>query len=326
MICFFSWNYILLQVTLNMKKDLKMSKIQLMSLRHSAFYTPYLMTMAGGFLKEQGLEYEYQPETAQRTVAKSFLDGSCDAAQSAVATSFAALEKSEQPAWMHFAQINSRDGFFIAAREPDPDFNWSKLQGKEVLVDHFFQPMAMFKYGLMNKGVNYQLLQVHDAGDVKQIEKAFRNGKGDYVHMQGPIPQQLEKEGIAYVVAAVGDAVGSVAFSSLCARPEWLQSNMAKAFIRAYKNSVNYVLDAPAEELAAREKEAGFFPEINTDVLASTINAYQCLGCWQAEIEISHESYENLLEVFIKSGAITKRHAYNQLICTAPEIRLMNGN
>jgi len=71
-----------------------MSKIQLMSLRHSAFYTPYLMTMAGGFLKEQGLEYEYQPETAQRTVANSFLDGSCDVAQSAVATSFAALEKS----------------------------------------------------------------------------------------------------------------------------------------------------------------------------------------------------------------------------------------
>jgi len=293
-----------------------MSKIQLMSLRHSAFYTPYLMTMAGGFLKEQGLDYDYQPETAQRTVANSFLDGRCDVAQSAVATSFAALEKLAQPTWMHFAQINCRDGFFIAGREPDADFNWSKLQGKEVLVDHFFQPMAMFKYGLMNKGVNYQLLQVHDAGDVHQIEQAFRSGQGDYVHMQGPVPQQLEKEGIAHVLASVGDAVGPVAFSSLCARPEWLHSDMAKAFIKAYKNAVNYVLNASAEELAAREKEAGFFPEINTDVLASTIKAYQGLGCWQAETEISHKSYENLLEVFLHSGAITKHHAYNQVIST----------
>jgi NitT/TauT family transport system substrate-binding protein len=295
-----------------------MSKINLMSLRHSAFYTPYLMTMAGGFLKEQGLEYGYQPETAQRTVVSSFLDGSCDVAQSAVATSFAALEKSEQPAWMHFAQINSRDGFFIAGREQDLDFNWSKLQGKEVLVDHFFQPLAMLKYGLMKKDVNFQLLNVHDVGDVNQIEKAFRDGKGDYVHMQGPTPQQLEYEGIAYVVASVGDTVGSVAFSSLCARPEWLQTDMAKAFIRAYKQSVNYVLESPAEELAAREKEAGFFPEINTNVLANTIKAYQYLGCWQSEIEISRDSYENLLDVFIHSGGITKRHSYNQVICAAP--------
>jgi NitT/TauT family transport system substrate-binding protein len=136
--------------------------------------------------------------------------------------------------------------------------------------------------------------------------------------MQGPAPQQLEKEGIAYVVAAVGDAVGMVAFSSLCARPQWLQTDTAKAFIRAYKNSVNYVLETPAEELAAREQEAGFFPEINSDVLAKTIKAYQDLGCWQSEIEISHQSYENLLDVFIQSGAITKRHAYNQLICAVP--------
>jgi len=295
-----------------------MSKIQLMSLRHSAFYTPYLMTMAGGFLKEQGLDYEYQIETPQRTVANSFLDGSCDVAQSAVATSFALLEKSQQPGWMHFAQINSRDGFFIASREPDPDFYWAKLQGKEVLVDHFFQPMAMFKYGLMKKDVNYQLLQVHDAGDVNQIEKTFRDGKGDYVHMQGPIPQQLEEEEIAYVVASVGEAVGTVAFSSLCARPQWLQTDMAKAFSRAYKDSINYVLNAPAEELAVREQEAGFFTEINSKVLANTIEAYQGLGCWQSEIEISRQSYENLLDIFIQSGGITKRHAYNQVICAVP--------
>ena len=295
-----------------------MSKIQLMSLRHSAFYTPYLMTMAGGFLKEQGLEYEYRTETPQHTVANSFLNGSCDVAQSAVATSFAALEKLQQPAWMHFAQINSRDGFFIASREPDLDFHWSKLQGKEVLVDHFFQPMAMFKYGLIKNNVNYQLLKVHDAGDVNQIEQAFRDGKGDYVHMQGPVPQQLEYEKIAHVVASVGDAVGPVAFSSLCARPEWLQTDIAKTFVQAYKNSVNYVLEASSKELAAREQEAGFFTDINTNVLASTIKAYQDLGCWQEDIDISPESYENLLEVFIQSGAITKRHAYNQVICAAP--------
>jgi len=45
------------------------SKIKIMALRHSAFYSPLLMTMAGGFLKQFGLEYEYQLETPANTVA-----------------------------------------------------------------------------------------------------------------------------------------------------------------------------------------------------------------------------------------------------------------
>ena len=47
---------------------------------------------------------------------------------------------------------------------------------------------------------------------------AFRSGAGDYVHLQGPAPQQLEADGVGHVVASVGEAIGPVAFSSLCAR------------------------------------------------------------------------------------------------------------
>lgn len=37
----------------------------------------------------------------------------------------------------------------------DDNFTWGKLIGKEVLVDHFFQPMAMLKYGLHKQGVDF---------------------------------------------------------------------------------------------------------------------------------------------------------------------------
>ncbi len=45
-------------------------------------------------------------------------------AQAAVSLSWNDLEKGRQPAVAQFAQINTRDGFFIAAREPDSDFSW----------------------------------------------------------------------------------------------------------------------------------------------------------------------------------------------------------
>ncbi|MBP1686736.1 MAG: hypothetical protein H6Q33_2879, partial [Deltaproteobacteria bacterium] len=37
-----------------------MSKIRITAIRHSAFYSPVLATIAGGFLKEEGLEAVYE--------------------------------------------------------------------------------------------------------------------------------------------------------------------------------------------------------------------------------------------------------------------------
>ncbi len=295
-----------------------MTQINLMALRHSAFYSPYLLTIAGGYLRDEGLEPRYSVATSERGVIDAIRAGECHVAQSAVATSFAALERGETPDVVHFAQINGRDGFFIAARRPDPHFTWDKLAGQRVLVDHFFQPLAMFKYALHRAGVDYAALEVIDAGDVEAMERAFRAGAADYVHLQGPLPQQLEHEGNAFVVAVVSDLVGPVAFSSLCASRAWLASDLARAFMRAYRKSLGYVIAAPAEEIAARLHDAGFFTTIHRNVLTETINAYQRLGCWNAEPAIPRGDYENLLRVFRHSGLISRDHAYELAIVPPP--------
>lgn len=293
-----------------------MSKINIMALRHSAFYSPLLITIAGGFLEEQGLEAHYEPATPGKTVPDCLQDGSAHLAQSAVATSFSQLEKGEQCDIVHFAKINERDGFFIASRKSHENFQWQDLIGKEVLVDHFFQPMAMFRYALHKQGIDEQQINIIDAGSVEEIDLAFRHGQGDYVHQQGPFPQQLEQDGLGYVVAAVGDAVGPVAFSSLCARREWLGTDMAKAFMRAYRKACSYVLQTPADKLAQQLK--GYFPKIDSMVLTNTISTYQKLGCWTPETAISRESYENLLRVFSYNNIITSDHDMSSCVVDPP--------
>jgi len=294
-----------------------MAQINIMALRHSAFYSPLLICIAGGFLKKQGLEPHYEVQTPQKTVVDCIRNGTAHLAQSAVATSFAELEQTGAPCdIVHFAQINERDGFFVAARQQDNEFTWDKLQGKNVLVDHFFQPLAMFRYALLKKGVDEKQINIIDAGTVDEIDYAFRQGQGDYVHQQGPAPQQMEKEGIAQVVASVGEAVGPVAFSSLCATRQWLDSEMAQAFMQAYREARAYTIAAPASEIA--DREAAFFPDIDRDVLTSTIATYQQLGCWTPHTEITNAAYENLLDVFMYSGLITRRHDYALCVTKPP--------
>ena len=66
-----------------------------------------------------------------------------------------------------------------------------------------------------------------------------------------------------------------------------------------------------AEEIAA--KEAPFFPGIDEAVLASAIAQYKSIGVWNGGIEIPRDLYEQSLTVFESTGAIKKRHPYDDV-------------
>jgi NitT/TauT family transport system substrate-binding protein len=286
--------------------------------RFSAFYSPLIATEAAGFLKAQGLEAEFAVASPERPARAGLESGALDLIQSAVSASFAPLERGEPSDLVHFAQINQKDGFFIAGRAPDPDFAWTKLAGARVLVDHGAQPLAMFKYAAHKQGLDYGALSALDAGGPDAMAAAFRKGEGDYVHLQGPAPQQLEADGAGHVIASVGEAIGPVAFSSLCARRAWLESEAARAFTRAYANARAWVREMPPERVA--EAEVPWFPGIEPEALTRTIAAYQRLGCWNGPLEIPRDACEVSLDVFLHSGLITTRHSYDAVAVAPPAV------
>lgn len=295
-----------------------MIPIHIRVLRHSAFYTPLLLTIKAGFLEREGLQAHYEIATPGKTVEAGLLSGEVHVAQSAVATSFAMLERGQDNGLRHFARINDRDGFFLVSREISQPFQWQDLIGQTVLVDHFFQPMAMLKYALHLLQIDYTSLDAIDAGDVDKMDQAYRSGQGKYIHQQGPYAQQLESDGLGKVVASVGEVIGPVAFSSLQASQSWLSTDMATAFMQAYRNGQRTALEMSAKDIAALESE--FFPHIDQNVLANTIDTYQKLGCWSAEPTITRESYERALDVFEFSNLISRRYAYEELISMPPGI------
>jgi NitT/TauT family transport system substrate-binding protein len=294
-----------------------MTVLRVMASRHSAFYSPLLGTIAGGFLQEEGFDPVYTPLPAGKTVAQLLTAGEIDVAQSAVSSSWGALEQGQQPPTVHFAQINERDGFLIAARRPDPAFSWDKLRSGAFMFVHGGQPQAMLAYAMHRQGVDLKLVQGLNAGASEAMMAAWRQGQGDYFHEQGPYPQQLEHEQVAHIVASVGEIIGPVAFSSLTATREWLQRPEAKQFMRAYRKAREWVNTASAAEIARAEQE--FFPQVDQQALTATIAYYQQLGCWNPSATISRATYEMALDVFLHSQLITRRHPYEQVVVSPPE-------
>jgi NitT/TauT family transport system substrate-binding protein len=288
-----------------------------MASRHSAFYSPLLGAIAGGFLQEEGFEPVYTPLPPGQTVAQLLVAGEIDVAQSAVSSSWAFLEKGQPPPTVHFAQINERDGFLIAARHPDPTFSWDKLLTGGFMFVHGGQPQAMLAYAMHKQGVDLAQGRAINAGATANMLAAWRQGQGDYFHEQGPYPQQLEYEGAAHIVASVGEVIGPVAFSSLTATRAWLQRPEAARFMRAYRRARGWVSSASAATIAKAEQ--GFFPDVEQGVLTQTLAYYQRLGCWNPSVSISRAAYDMALDVFLHSRLITKRHAYEQVIVPPPE-------
>ena len=284
--------------------------------RFSAFYSPLIATMAGGFLKAEGLEGKHSVSPPGKSAIAGLLDGSVHVAQSAPSQGFTALEQGKQPPALHFAQINEKDGFFLTGRNPDPAFSWDKLRGKKVIVDHGGQPMAMFKYACFKRGLDFKAIQAIDAGSTDKMIAAFRNGEGDFIHLQGPAPQQLEHDKVGHIVAAVGDAIGPCAFSSLAATREWLKSDMARGFMRAYRKARAWLIATPAAEVA--KAEAPFFRDIDLAVLTATIATYQKLGNWTPHVEITRPAFEATLDIFQHAGLISRRHKYEDVIAPPP--------
>jgi NitT/TauT family transport system substrate-binding protein len=284
--------------------------------RFSAFYTPLIATIAGGFLEREGLKPVHSVAAPGKSAIAALVDGSAHLAQSAPSQAFGPLEKGQRPPAAHFAQVNEKDGFFLVGRAPEPDFSWARLSGRRVLVDHGQQPMAMFRYACFRRGLDFRSVVAVDAGSTPQMIEAFARGEGDYVHLQGPAPQQLEHEGRGHIVTGLGEAIGPCAFSSLAATREWLATDMARRFMRAYRKARAWVISAPATEVAARE--AHLFPGIDPAVLGATIAAYQQLGTWSPHAEITRPAFEATLDIFQHAGLITKRHRYEDAIAPPP--------
>ena len=292
-----------------------MARINIQFTLFSAFYSPLISAMSGGFLKDEGLDPEWSVAAPGVTAIAALEDGSAHVVQSALSQGLTTLNKGETPTAVHFAQINEMDGFFLTARSADAAFTWDKLEGAEVVAFGGGQPLAMFKYACHKAGIDFAKIKLITPGGAAAIDAAFRAGQGDYVQQQGPFPQQLQADDLGHIVAQVGRQIGPCGFSSLAARPDWLKTDMARAFLRAYAKTRRYMNETPAAEIARAEKP--YFPDIDEAVLADCIATYQQLGCWTPHVEITQQAFEATLDIYAYNGLLKERYRYDQ-VCAEP--------
>lgn len=298
------------------KSDLK--KITLFEVTHSLFYTPQYVALSLGFFEEEGLEIELIDGKGADKVMAALLSGDADIGFMGTEASVYVYNEGREDYAIVFAQLTQRDGQFLVAREPDPDFTWDKLKGKEVLGGRKGgMPFMTLEYVVKKNGLTPgQDVNLRTDVQFDVLAGAFTGGEGDYVTLFEPVASSLEKEGKGYVVASIGEEGGYIPYTVYTALKSTIEKDpeMIQAFTNALYKGMLWVQSHSLEEIAEVVKP--YFPDIDDEVLIMLLERYKNQDSWKPDPVVSEEGFEHLMDIMELAGELDKRANYDDIVNT----------
>lgn len=298
------------------KKD-GLKKIRLAEVTHSIFYAPMYVAINKGFFKDEGLKIELTNSGGADKVMVALTSNSANIGlMGPEATVYIHIQgTSDYP--VIFGQLTKRDGSFLVGRTPDPDFEWTKLEGKRVLAGRPGGVPAMTleyvcnQYGLYDdQNINLDTTVAFDM--MRPVFEADQTV--DYTTLFEPLASEIELQGKGYIVASVGRESGEVPYTAFSAKRSYLEKNKdtAKKFLRAIKKGYDYLKTATLEEAAQALQSS--FTSINLETLQNVIQNYRDIDAWADSLVMSKTAYERLLDIMENANSLERRVNFEDIV------------
>lgn len=318
---------LIIAISLTGCKKSELQKVRLIEVTHSLFYTPQYVAITQGFFEEEGLEIELTDGKGADKCMAALLSGEADIAFMGPEASVYVYVQGREDYAINFAQLTQRDGSFLVAREPDPDFTFEKLRGKEVLggrkggMPYMTLEYVVKKHGL-TPGVDVNL-RTDVQFDV--LAGAFIGGEGDYVTLFEPVAATLEKEGKGYVVASIGEEGGYIPYTCYSTTKSFMEENpdIVQKFTNAIYKAMLWVQNHTLEEIAEAVKP--HFPDVDDEVLVKLIERYRDQDSWKPDLIITEEGLDHMMYIMELAGELDKKADYNAIVTTEFAIKAMEN-
>lgn len=303
-----------------------MMPVAVMEPFHSLFYAPQFVALHGGHFAAEGLDVTVTTAGGGRTTTAALFDGTVKISLGGIMRSLGVADAGGG-FLPHFAEVNSRNGFFLVSREPRPGFRWSDLAGKTVIsFAEAPTPWQCMLTVLRREGVDPKSVTIKRDLPVADAVAAFRAGRGDFLEQAQPTIEELLVEGAAHLVASMGEATGPVPFSSYMTTPETLrrEEDLVLRFTRGLYAAQRFMASHDAKAIAAVIAPA--FPDIAPDMRERVVARYLRQGTWARDPICRRPGYDYLHKILLEGGFITKPQRYEDLIDTTIAERVVKEN
>ncbi|MBR2321508.1 MAG: ABC transporter substrate-binding protein [Clostridia bacterium] len=282
---------------------------------HSVFYAPLYLAESLGYFKEENIEIELTNGGGADNVMASVLSGDAEIGFCGPEAALYVLIGGSSDVPTVIGQLTKRDGSFLVSRNPEPDFKWENLKGKEILAGRKGGVPAMtFEYVLNNNNLKdgTDLTLNYDVA-FNLMVSAFEAGTADYCTMFDPTAYEYEAAGKGYVVASVGEASGEVPYTCFIAKNSWLDKNedTAEGFLRAVTKAVKYVNETPSATVAPHLTK--YFEGVSETSLAASVERYRKIDAWRTELTMTEDSFNRLQDIIENAGELSRRATLEEL-------------
>lgn len=304
-----------------------LKRVRLNEVTHSVFYAPLYVAMNLGLFEEEGIDLEYTTGQGADHVMTALLSGQADIGFMGPEASIYVYNQGQEDYAVNFALLTQRDGSFLVAREPMPDFKWEDVRGKSIIGGRpGGVPLMTLEYVLKNHGlIPGQDVEVLTHIQFALMAGAFTGGEGDFVTLFEPVATALELEKQGYVVASVGASSGEIPYTAFCAAKSLIEKDpeLIEAFTRAiYKGQV-WVQEHSPREIA--EVIQPSFPDSDLDTLTLVAQRYMEIDAWRPNPFFSEEAFERLQDVMEMAGELERRAPYDALVTNEFANKVMAG-
>ena len=295
-----------------------LKKVKVAEVAHSVFYAPQYVADKLGYFKEEGLDVEIILANGADNVMSAVLSGDVQIGFSGTEATIYVYNGGEKDYVMTFAGLTQKDGSFLVSRKKYDNFTLNDLKGKKVLGGRIGgMPEMTFEWALRQNGIDPKKdLEIDTSVAFAAMEGAFVGGNGDFVTLFEPNATSVEKNGLGYVVAYVGELGGSVPYTAYNARRSYIEANpdVIEKFTRAINRGLEYVDTHDAKEIA--KVVIDYFPNTSLNDMEVIVNRYKSGEAWKKNIKINEEEWNHIQEIIKASGELEKTVAYDKLIYT----------
>ena len=293
----------------NNKNVLKINEVT-----HSIFYAPLYLADALGYFEDEGFEIELTNGGGADNTMAAVLSGAADIGfcgpEAAIYVEIGG--STDQP--MVFGQLTKRDGSFLVGRNPEPNFKWENLEGKELLAGRpGGVPFMTFSYVLHEHGVNATYKQ--DV-DFNYMTAAFIGGAADYVTAFEPVASQMQAAGQGYIVASVGKESGEIPYTCFMAKQSYIDKNSDKieGLLRAVTKAIKYLDTANLDEAA--NLLCDYFPDTSAESIKTSLKSYISINAWVKNMAMEEQAFTRLQDVIELAGELERRVDFDDVVLT----------
>ena len=298
------------------KKETTLKKVKVAEVAHSIFYAPQYVALHNGYFKDYGIDAEIILTPGADKVIAAVLSGDVDIGFSGSEATIYVYNQGEKDYLKTFAQLTQKDGSFIVSRKKIDNWSLKDLKDKYIIGGRSGgMPEMTLEYILTKNGIDPKKdVTIDTSIAFASMQGAFIGGTGDYVSLFEPNATNVEKQGLGYIVASLGELGGVIPYTSYSARNSYIENNkdIITNWTKAIQKGLDYVHEHDAKDIAnVIIKE---FPDTDINDLITVINRYKENDTWPKTTTFTEESFNHMQDIMENAKQLDKRVSYNDLI------------